>query len=100
MIKNFGKKVELGCKLSSKLYSSKTTGYQTEVSDPTGRQRKVNISAIHKILPADFIVSCIPDEQIFARKGKHIKNPHILKEVSAIDAFLQDYFPYVGHRCK
>ena len=50
---------------------------QLEVSDLTGRLRRVNVSDIHKILPADFIVSCIPDEQVFARKGKYINDPHI-----------------------
>ena len=50
---------------------------QLEVSDLTGRLRRVNVSDIHKILPVDFIVNCIPDEQVFARKGKYINDPHI-----------------------
>ena len=61
-----------------------------------GRLRKVNIMEVHKILPADFIVSCIPDEQIFVRKGKYINSLCILKEILVIDAFLQDYFPDIG----
>ena len=40
-----------------------------------GRRKKVNISDIHKILPADFIVSCILDEQIFAQEGQEYKWP-------------------------
>ena len=65
---------------------------QLEVADPTGRLRKVNISDIYKILPADFIVTCIPDKQLFARKGKYINDPHLLKKISVTDAFLQDCF--------
>ena len=71
---------------------------QLEVADPTGRLRKVNISDVHKILPADFIVSCIPDEQVFAMKGKYINDPCLLKEISVIDAFLQDCFHDLGPR--
>ena len=52
---------------------------QLEVSDLTGRLRKVNISDVHKILPEDFIVSCILDKQIFTRKGKYINDSCILK---------------------
>ena len=66
---------------------------QLEVSDLTGRLLKINISDVHKILPADFIVSDIPDEQIFSKKGKYINDPHILKKVSVIDVFLYEYFP-------
>ena len=42
---------------------------QLEVSNPTGRLRKVDICDVHKILPSDFIVSCIPDEQVFPEKA-------------------------------
>ena len=64
----------------------KLIGYrQLKVSDPTGRLRKVNICDVHKILPSEFIVSGILDEQIFARKGKYIHSPCILKEVVVID---------------
>ena len=58
---------------------------QLEVSDLTGRLRKVNICDVHKVLPSEFIVSYIPDEQVFTRKGKYINNPCILKEVTVID---------------
>ena len=58
-----------------------------DVSDPTGRLRKVNICDAHKILPSDQIVSSIPDEQVFGRRGNYIDNPHVLKEVAIIDAF-------------
>ena len=44
---------------------------QLEVSDPSGRLWKVNISDVHKILPTDFIISSIQDEQVFGRKGKY-----------------------------
>ena len=40
---------------------------------------------MYKVLPSEFIVSCIPDEHILARKGKYINNPCILKEVTVID---------------
>ena len=40
---------------------------QLEFPDLTDRLWKVNILDIHKILPADFIVSCIPDELDSAR---------------------------------
>ena len=53
-----------------------------------GTLQKINISDVHKILPAEFIVSCLLDEQIFARKGKYINDTPMLKEVSIIDAFL------------
>ena len=33
------------------------------------------------------MVSIIPDEQGFGRRGKYINDPHILKEVVIIDAF-------------
>ena len=75
-----------------------TNGYETEVSDSIGRLQKVNISDVHKILPADFIVSCLLDKQIFARKGKYINNPCILKEVLTIDTFLHEYFPNIRLR--
>ena len=65
---------------------------QLEISDPTGRLWKVNISDVHKILPSDFIISSIPDEQAFGRKGNYINNQCILKEVLVIDAFLQENF--------
>ena len=54
--------------------------WQLEVSDTTGKLREVNILDVHKILPADFIVSCITDEQIFARKAKYIKTHVYWKE--------------------
>ena len=93
MIKNFSKKSTWYAKYVHNYRVVKLVGTrQLEVSDPTGRLRKVNISDVHKILPADFIVSCIPDDQVFARKGKYINDPHLLKEVSVIDAVLQYCF--------
>ena len=75
MIKNFNKKLTWDAKYVTNIRVVKLIGTrQLEVSDPTGRLRKVNISDVHKILPADFIVSSIPDKQTFVRKGKYIKN--------------------------
>ena len=71
---------------------------QLEVSDLKGRLKKVNICDVHKVLPSEFIVSCIPDKQVFTRKGKYINDPCILKEVMVIDAFLQDNFTNVKFR--
>ena len=42
---------------------------QLEVSDPTGRLSKVNICDVHKVLPSEFIVSCIPDEWLLQGKA-------------------------------
>ena len=41
---------------------------QLKVSNLTGRLWKVNISEVHKILPSDFIISSIPDEQVLVEK--------------------------------
>ena len=71
---------------------------QLEVSDPIGRLRKVNICDVHKILPSQLIVRYIADEQVFARKGKYINEPHILKEVILIDTFLQENFMSIKFR--
>ena len=73
---------------------------QLEVSDPTGRHRKVNICDVHKVLPLEFIVNCIPDKQVFTRKGNYINYPHKLKEVMVIDTFLQENFTNVKCRCQ
>ena len=51
------------------------------------------------MLTSVFIVSCIPDEQIFARKGKYINDPCILKEVAVIDVSLQENFTKIQLRC-
>ena len=68
MIKNFDKKMTWDTKHVKNVRVVNLIGTrQLEVSDPTGRLRKVNILEVHKILPADFIVSCIPDKQIFVR---------------------------------
>ena len=91
----------MGCKYVPNFRIVKCIGTRVlEVSDPTDRLRKVNVSDVHKILPADFIVSCILDKQVFARKGRYINDPCALKEVSVTDAFLQDYFPDIGPRCQ
>ena len=99
MIKNFDKMLNWDAKYVPNFRVTKLIGTrQLEVCNPTGRLWKVNISDVHKIVPANFIVSCIPDEQIFARKGNYINNPQILKAVSAKDAFLHEYFPDVRLR--
>ena len=71
MIKNFNKKLNWDSKYIPnfriiRIISSR----QLEVSDLTGRLWKVIISDVHNILPSDFTISSIPDEQVFGRKGK------------------------------
>ena len=101
MIKKFDEKLTWDAKYVPNFRVVKVIGTrQLEVADPTGRLRKINISDFHKILAADFIVSCIPDEQVFSRKGKYINDPHLLKEISVIDAFLWDCFHDLGPRCQ
>ena len=68
---------------------------QLEVFNPTGRFRKVSVCGVHTILLSDQIVSSIPDEQVFGRRGKYINDSHILKEIVIIDAFLHEHFPHV-----
>ena len=46
---------------------------QLEVSDPTGRIRKVNVCDALNIVPSDHTVSSIQDQQIFGRRGKIYK---------------------------
>ena len=38
--------------------------------------------------------------KFFARKGKYIKDPYILKEVAIIDTFLYENFPHVNIKHK
>ena len=64
-------------------------------SNPTGRIRNINVCGVHRILPSDQIVSSIPDDQVFGRRGKYINDPYILKEVAIIHAFLHEAFPHV-----
>ena len=72
-------KIELGCKKDTKFQNHKNDRDKT--TDPTGRLlRKVNICDVHKFLPSELIVSCIPDEQVFARRGKYINDPCILRK--------------------
>ena len=93
IIKNYDNKSNWDAKCISNFRVIGLVGKrQLEVCDQTGRLRKVYICDVHKVLPSEFIVSCIPDEQVFARKDKYINNPHILKEVLVIDTFLQDNF--------
>ena len=82
MIKNFDKKLAWDAKYILRFRMIRIISpRQLEVSDPTGRLQKVNISDVHKILPSDFIISSIPDEQVFGRKGRYINDPCILKVV-------------------
>ena len=96
MIRNFDKKSNWKAKHITDFRVVQLMGpRQLEVSNPTGRLRKVNICNVDRILPSDQIVHLIPDEQVFGRKGKYINNPHILNEVAIIDAFLHEHFPHV-----
>ena len=67
MIKNFDKKLNWEV-LNFKIIIIIISPRQLEVSDPTGRLQKVNVSDIHKILPSDLILSSIPDEQILTEE--------------------------------
>ena len=101
MIKNFDKNWNWDTKYIPNFRIVKLIGTrQLEVPDPTGRLRKVNICDVHKILPLEAIVSCIPDKQIFARKGKYINDPHILKEIVIIDVFQQENFTNIKLSCQ
>ena len=101
MIKNFDKDLNWDMKYLPNFRIIRLIGPgQLEVSDLTGRLWKANISNVHKILSSDFIISSIPDEQVFGRKGKYINDPHILKEVLVIDVFVQENFPHVRIRHK
>ena len=71
---------------------------QLEVSDPTGRTRKINVCDAHKIVPSDHIISSIPDEQVFGQRGKYINDPRLIKEVAIIDAFLHEEFHQVRQK--
>ena len=99
MIKNFDKKLNCDTKYIQNFRVIRLIGTrQIDISDPTGRLRKVNICDVHKVLPSEFIVSCIPDEHIFTRKGKYINHTHVIKEVMITDTFLQDNFTDIRFR--
>ena len=101
MIKNVDKKSNWDAKYIPNFRIIRLIGTrQLEVSDPRGRLRKVNICDVHNISPSEFIVSCIPDEEVFARKGKYINDPYILKEVMVIHTFPQDNFTNIKFRCQ
>ena len=95
-MRNVDKKLNWDAKYTPNFRIIKLIGTgQLEVSDQTGRLKRVNICGVHKILPSELIVSCIPDEQSFSRKGKYINDLHILMEVVVIYTFLQDNFTNV-----
>ena len=95
MIRNFDKKFNWDAKYIPNFRIVQLIGSrQLEVSNPTGRLRKVNICDVHKILTSDQIVSSIPDE-VIGRSGKYINDPCILKEVVIIDTFLHEHFPQI-----
>ena len=98
MIKNFDKKSNWDAKYIPNFRIVR----QLEVFNLTGRLRKVNICDVHNTLQSDYIVSSIPDEQVFGRKGKYINGPYMLKEVAIIDVFLYENFLYVKirHKCE
>ena len=101
MIRNFKKKSTWDSKYIPNFRVVHLIGSrQLEVSDPTGRIRKVNVCDAHKIVPSDHIISSILDEQVFGRKDKYIDDPRILKEVMIIDAFVHENFPQVRIRQK
>ena len=96
MIRNFDKKLNWDVKYIPNFRVVQLIGpRQLEFSNPTDRLRKVNVCGIHKILPSDQIVNPIPKEQFFGSKGKYIGDPHILKGIAIIDAFLHETFPNV-----
>ena len=100
MIKNFNKKSNWDAKYIPNFRIIRLIGTrQLEVSDLTSGLRKVNICDVLRILPSEFIVSCIPDEQVFSRKGKYINDPCIFKEVMVIDAFPQENFTDIKFKC-
>ena len=99
MIKHFNKKSNWDAKYIANFKIVRLIGTrELEASDLKGRLRKVNICDVHKSLPSDVIVSSIPDEQFFARKGKYLNASCILKEVMVIDDFQQDNFISVRSR--
>ena len=70
-IKNFDKKSNWDTKYISNFRIIRLISlWQLKVSNLTSRLWKVNSSDMHKILPSDFIMSSIPDEQFFSKKGK------------------------------
>ena len=93
MIKNFDKKSNWDVKYIPNFTIIRLIGHrQLEVSNLTGRLRKVNICGMQKIFPSDFVVSSVPDEQVFGREGKYINDPSIVNEVAVKDVFLQENF--------
>ena len=101
MIRNFDKKSNWDAKyIPNFRIVHLICSRQWEVSHPTGRFKKVNVCDVHRILPSHQIVSSVPDEQVFGGRGKYINDPHILKEVAIIDAFLQDPFCHIRIKCK
>ena len=99
MIKHFNKKSNWDGKYIPYFRSIRLGGRrQLEVTDPTGKIRKLNICDVHKVLPSEFIVSCILDVQVFTRKGKYINDSCIPKEVMVIANFLQDNFTDIRFR--
>ena len=99
MIKNFDEKSNWDAKYIPNFRVIRQIGTrQQEFSNPTGRLRKVNIFDMHKVLPSELMVSCIPDEQVFARKVEYINDPYILKEVMVINTFLHENCMDIGFR--
>ena len=101
MIRNFEKKSTWDAKYIPNFRVVHLIGSrQLEVSNSTGRTRKVNVCDMPKIVPSDHVISSILDEQVFGRKGKFINNHRLLKEVMIIDTFLHENFPQVIIRKK
>ena len=89
MIKNFDKKSTWDAKYIPNFRVVCLIGSsQLEVSDPMGRTRKVNVCDSHQVVPSDHNINSSPDQQVFGRRGKYMKDPRIIKEVVIIDTFL------------
>ena len=75
MIRNFEKNTIMDAKYKPNFRVVHLTGSrQLEVLDPTGRTRKVNFCAAHKIVPSNNIISSVLDEYGFGRRGKYIND--------------------------
>ena len=99
MIKTFDKKSNWDAKCIPNFRIVRLIGPgQLEVSDLTGRIRKVNNCDVHKIWLSDYIVSSIQDEEVFRRKGKYINDSCILEDVVIIDMLLHENFLHVKIR--
>ena len=90
MIKNFDKKSNWETKYVPNLRLVRLIGTrQLEVSE-------VNISDVHKILPAEFIISCLPRQTGLCQEGQVYKWPRYTEGSVGHNFFLAWVFP----KCK